>query len=294
MGIPEIRELDRILYPLLPGTALTGGWLPLVYAVGHQDDDMNEMAALSYLLEHPETELCPETILTLFELMTEGTAMAGQGFKAENNRVASKDYFYIPVSAEKTPAAIDELCEKYGYLNHPQDDRTEDVFKFLLEFICIHPMKNGNGRLSALLVQQLARAKCLDVAKDCPNDIVIGCDTVVDVGGEVFGKPADAADARRMLQALSGRTHQVITGVCIVSSKRKYSDVSVSDVTFAPLSEEEIDGYVSSGECDDKAGAYAIQGIGGRFITHISGDYYAIMGLPLNLVYEELKNLDLY
>ena len=173
MGIPEIRELDRILYPLLPGTALTGGWLPLVYAVGHQDDDMNEMAALSYLLEHPETELCPETILTLFELMTEGTAMAGQGFKAENNRVASKDYFYIPVSAEKTPAAIDELCEKYGYLNHPQDDRTEDVFKFLLEFICIHPMKNGNGRLSALLVQQLLFKAGYRCALYLPYDITL-------------------------------------------------------------------------------------------------------------------------
>ena len=127
-----------------------------------------------------------------------------------------------------------------------------------------------------------------------PDAVVIGSDTIVTLDGEILGKPADHEDAKRMLRELSGRTHQVITGVCIVSSKRKYSDVSVSDVTFAPLSEEEIDGYVSSGECDDKAGAYAIQGIGGRFITHISGDYYAIMGLPLNLVYEELKNLDLY
>ena len=134
---------------------------------------MNEMAALSFLLAHPETELSPETILTLFRLMTEGTALAGQGFKTENNRVTSRDFIYIPVSAEKTPAAIDGLCEKYAFLNHPQGDRTEDIFRFLLEFICIHPMKNGNGRLSALLVQLLLFRAGYRCAYYLPYDIVL-------------------------------------------------------------------------------------------------------------------------
>ena len=107
-------------------------------------------------------------------------------------------------------------------------------------------------------------------------------------------KPADREDAAKMLKMLSGNTHQVITGLCIISSERVYQDVSVSHVTFAPLSDKEIEAYVSSGECDDKAGAYAIQGGAGKFITNIDGDYYAIMGLPLNSVYEELKKISDY
>jgi len=97
-----------------------------------------------------------------------------------------------------------------------------------------------------------------------------------------------------MIRSLSGHTHHVITGLAIISEERTYTDVSSSEVTFAPMSEEEVDDYVSTGECMDKAGAYGIQGYGGRYITHISGDFYAIMGLPLNLVYEELKNISLY
>lgn len=93
---------------------------------------------------------------------------------------------------------------------------------------------------------------------------------------------------------LSGHTHQVITGLSVLSSSRQFQDVSISHVTFASLSDEEIDAYVSSGECDDKAGAYAIQGGAGKFITNIDGDYYAIMGLPLNSVYEELKSISDY
>ena len=97
-----------------------------------------------------------------------------------------------------------------------------------------------------------------------------------------------------MLGELSGRTHQVITGFAFVSTSKVFSDVSVSDVTFAKLSEQEIEAYVSSGEADDKAGAYGIQGLAGKFITGISGDFYAIMGLPLSMVYQELKNIDSY
>ena len=98
----------------------------------------------------------------------------------------------------------------------------------------------------------------------------------------------------RMLEMLSGRKHEVITGFCMISSKRSFCTSSVAEVTFAQMSQQEIADYAASGECDDKAGAYAIQGIGGRFITHIDGDYYSIMGLPVHLVYEELKNASLY
>lgn len=143
-------------------------------------------------------------------------------------------------------------------------------------------------------IRILSEKKAMACLEEHPDSVVIGSDTIVTVDEKILGKPADRQEAYAMLRELSGRTHRVITGVCIVSAKRKYSDVSVSEVTFADLSDEEIHAYTASGECDDKAGAYAIQGLGGKFITHISGDYYSIMGLPLNLVYEELKNLPLY
>lgn len=143
-------------------------------------------------------------------------------------------------------------------------------------------------------IKRLSLAKAAVILKKHPDAVVVGSDTIVAVDGKVLGKPKDRTEAADMLKMLSGNTHQVITGLCVISSTRQFQDVSISHVTFAPLSEEEIDTYVSSGECDDKAGAYAIQGGAGKFITNIDGDYYAIMGLPLNSVYEELKNISDY
>lgn len=143
-------------------------------------------------------------------------------------------------------------------------------------------------------IKMLSRRKAAAVLSLHPDAVVLGSDTIVAVNGMILGKPADEEEAASMLRQLAGRTHQVITGVCLISSRREYLGVSVSDVTFAPMTEEEISDYISTGECMDKAGAYGIQGYGGRYITHIRGDFYAIMGLPLNLVYEEIKNLNEY
>ena len=134
----------------------------------------------------------------------------------------------------------------------------------------------------AHLVEQLARGKCLAVAKDHPGAVVIGCDTVVDVNGEVFGKPHSVEDAKRMLRALSGATHEVHTGVCISDGTRTESFVDSCRVTFFPLSEAEIDAYAATKEPYDKAGAYAIQGRAALWLDAIEGDYYTIMGLPLS------------
>ena len=120
------------------------------------------------------------------------------------------------------------------------------------------------------------------VAKDHPDAVVIGCDTVVDVNGEVFGKPHGVEDAKRMLHALSGSTHQVHTGVCVSRGGRTESFVDSCKVTFFPLSEEEIDFYASTKEPYDKAGAYAIQGRAALWLDRIEGDYYTIMGLPVS------------
>lgn len=175
--------------------------------------------------------------------------------------------------------------------------RRELLEKCGISFVCI-PMDIDEsleeGKSLEEKIRILSEKKAMACLAEHPDSVVIGSDTIVTVDEKILGKPENREEAASMLRELSGRTHRVITGVCIVSAKRKYCDVSVSEVTFAELSEEEISAYTASGECDDKAGAYAIQGLAGRFISHISGDYYAIMGLPLNLVYEELKNLSLY
>ena len=134
----------------------------------------------------------------------------------------------------------------------------------------------------AHLVEQLARGKCLAVAKEHPGAVVLGCDTVVDVNGEVFGKPHDVEDAKRMLRALSGMTHKVHTGVCVSDGTRTESFVDTCEVSFFPLSEEEIDRYTATEEPYDKAGAYAIQGRAALWLDAIRGDYYTIMGLPVS------------
>ena len=114
-----------------------------------------------------------------------------------------------------------------------------------------------------------------------PSAVVLGSDTEVVLDDEVFGKPTDDADAAAMLRRLSGRTHQVISAVSLVSPSREAQAVSVSEVTFAELSPDQIDAYVASGEPHGRAGAYAIQGLAEAFTTRLSGSYSGVMGLPL-------------
>lgn len=124
-----------------------------------------------------------------------------------------------------------------------------------------------------------------------PADILITADTVVIVDGAVLGKPRDEADARRMLRQLSGRTHQVTTGVTIADDKRVHTFAVTTAVTFAPLTDSEIDYYVNRYRPMDKAGAYGIQEwIGAVGITGIDGSYYNVMGLPVRRVYQALKD----
>ena len=133
-------------------------------------------------------------------------------------------------------------------------------------------------------IEELAFKKANTVLKRHPEAIVIGSDTIVTINQEVLGKPKDDEDAKRMLKKLSGTSHKVITGLCILSNLKKYSTASVSEVTFVDMSDEEILKYIETGETKDKAGAYAIQGYGSRYISSIKGDYYTIMGLPVFLV----------
>ena len=113
---------------------------------------------------------------------------------------------------------------------------------------------------------------------------VLGADTTVTLDNHILGKPEDSADAARMLRMLSGRTHRVITGVALVTAERTEVAAEVTGVTFRTLSDEDIAGYVATGEPMDKAGAYAIQGRAARWIPRIQGDYFNVVGLPLALV----------
>lgn len=129
-------------------------------------------------------------------------------------------------------------------------------------------------------VKMLAERKALSVLSENEASVVLGCDTVVALGDEILGKPADREDAFNMIKALSGKTHRVCTGVCIADREKSESFVSVAEVEFYELSDETVKSYVETGECDDKAGAYGIQGLGGTLVKGIKGDYYAIVGLP--------------
>jgi septum formation protein len=137
-----------------------------------------------------------------------------------------------------------------------------------------------------------AREKARDVAARAKNAIIIGADTIVVVDDTILGKPADEENACKMLKTLSGRTHQVYTGICVIGSDgREMQDYESTDVNFRELSDDIIHRYVATGEPLDKAGAYAIQGRGSVLITGICGDYFNVVGLPvykLGLLLEKL------
>ncbi len=141
-------------------------------------------------------------------------------------------------------------------------------------------------------IEALSFKKALAVFEDHRDACVIGADTIVTIDGKRLGKPKDENEAFMMLKELSGRTHDVITAVSIISPKMSETFSSVSMVTFYEMSDDEIKDYIATKEPLDKAGSYAIQGIGSRYIKGIIGDYYAIMGLPIAEVYHRiLKHL---
>jgi len=156
------------------------------------------------------------------------------------------------------------------------------------------------GEAPRAFAERMAREKALTVFRQRPDDFVLGADTIVIVDAEILGKPRDAADAARMLRLLSGRRHQVTTGICLLGPQPRteirqletgFEDVrsETTIVTVAALSDDDIRSYISTGEPMDKAGAYAIQGRASRWISHIEGDYFNVVGLPVSLVYKMLR-----
>ncbi len=153
--------------------------------------------------------------------------------------------------------------------------------------------KRMEGESAAMYTLRTAMQKAMTVAKNYENATVISADTVVVMDEQILGKPKTMDQAEEMLRSLSGREHIVITSVGIVDqvSGRSISATEQTVVYFQPLSKEEIRAYVETGEPMDKAGSYGIQGLGGLFIRRIEGDYYNVVGLPLNKLYQLLKEI---
>lgn len=145
------------------------------------------------------------------------------------------------------------------------------------------------GESPSCYVERLAVEKAHAVTA-FHHEIVLAADTTVVLGHNILGKPENPSDAARMLRALSGRKHQVMTGICLRRGEMHVEEVSVTDVWFLGMSEEEIADYVATGEPMDKAGAYGIQGLASRFVDRIEGSYTNVVGLPISLVYKRLRD----
>ena len=141
--------------------------------------------------------------------------------------------------------------------------------------------------------ERLAREKARIVAAAHPAAVTVGSDTIVVIDGQVLGKPRDRAHAAAMLRQLSGRSHEVMTGVASTWHGETVSAVETVHVAFRPLDDAEIEAYIATGEPMDKAGAYGIQGFGATIVSRVDGDYFAVMGLPLNRLMRQFEALGL-
>lgn len=172
--------------------------------------------------------------------------------------------------------------------------RRRDLLSAFIKNITIHPVKHEEkvfqGEDAKTIAMSLAYEKALIAAEDFPNSIVIGADTLVVCDGQILGKPADEADARKMINSLSGTVHQVITGIAVINLEKnlKVVDYESTDVHVAELSEEDIQYYLATGEYQDKAGAYGIQAYFAPYIEGVDGDYFNVVGLPLHRLHRVL------
>jgi nucleoside triphosphate pyrophosphatase len=148
------------------------------------------------------------------------------------------------------------------------------------------------GESPSQMAQRLAKEKAVSIRPFRPESVVIGADTVVVCEGQILGKPASPKEARSMLQKLSGRSHEVITGLCVLKGETVVVDAASTIVRFSQLSGEEIEDYLATGEPFDKAGGYATQGKAARFVEGIDGCFFNVVGLPVSLLYRILRRLE--
>lgn len=159
---------------------------------------------------------------------------------------------------------------------------------FLADPAHVEELREG-GENPTAYAQRLARDKARVVLARHPQSLVLGADTIVVVDEEVLEKPANDEDARKMIRRISGRAHQVITGICLCSPRQEWVESETTRVIVAELSNDEISQYIATREPVDKAGAYGIQGYFSRWVTRIEGDYFNVVGLPVARVYRLLR-----
>lgn len=172
-----------------------------------------------------------------------------------------------------------------------QSPRRKELLKIITDDFCIktanvdETLPDGVSPKEAVMYLSQIKAKPFENGKDT----VIGADTVVAIDGKILGKPINDSNARKMLKMLSGREHSVFTGVTVINPNETTTFACETRVKFFELTNEEIDEYIASGECRDKAGAYGIQGIGSLFVEKINGDYFNVVGLPVSALARVLR-----
>ena len=171
--------------------------------------------------------------------------------------------------------------------------RRRDLLKLLCSNFEVFPSQIDEerqpGESPIQMALRLAREKAIAVLPSRPRSVIIGADTIVVCDEHILGKPGNMEEARSMLKRLSGRSHEVITGVCVVKSDVMVVESARTIVRFSPLTDQEIEDYLLTGESFDKAGGYASQGKAARFVEGIEGCYFNVVGLPISLLYRILK-----
>lgn len=177
-----------------------------------------------------------------------------------------------------------------------QSARRRELMKYLFDDFEVRPSDADETAPEGVSAEEipeiLSVRKALAVAKDCPEALVIGCDTVVVLDGVIFGKPEDEAEAFLMLKTLSGRTHRVVSGVCMSCEGKTMSFSQVTEVSFYSLSDGDILKYIADCPPLDKAGSYGIQDKGGLFVREIRGDHYNVIGFPVARLKVELERFE--
>ena len=184
------------------------------------------------------------------------------------------------------------MAQDYDLILASSSPRRRDYLeKMGVRFVIMKPDADETimcGESPSDYVARMATEKAQLIADLHPGEVVLAADTIVVCHDMIIGKPTSREDAKRILRLLSGRTHEVMSAVCIIKDEVEKNFTVTTEVTFAPLSEELIDTYVASGECDDKSGAYAVQGIASMFVSKVSGSVSAVVGLPVCQVREAL------
>ena len=185
--------------------------------------------------------------------------------------------------------------KKDKFILASQSPRRQELLKFLdIDFITVSSDVDEiieDGVPFEQVVMDLAELKAKHVAKDYPDHVVLGFDTLVIFNHQALGKPNDRKEAFQMLRMLSGKTHTVLTGCAVVTATDTITFYDQAEVTFSSLSDIEINEYLDTDEPFDKAGAYGIQGYGARYVRMIKGDFYTVMGLPIHKLYQTLRGL---